>query len=121
MINQLAVLLSIESMGWTIALVGWVTVFLALILLSSLFSYLPKILRFNLHKRLNRKELGECDPDCEEVSGDVSAAIATALYMYYDEMHDEESNVITIKQVSKSYSPWNSKIYGVSNRLPNGR
>ena len=29
-------------------------------------------------------------------------------------MHDEESGVVTIKQVKKSYSPWSSKIYGVN-------
>lgn len=44
-----------------------------------------------------------------------SAAIAMALYLYYAEVHDEESTVITIKTVERRYSPWSSKIYGLNN------
>lgn len=47
-------------------------------------------------------------------SGDV-LAIAMALHMFYDEIHDTESNVITIKRIERRYSPWSSKIYGVIN------
>jgi len=43
------------------------------------------------------------------------AAIAMALYLYFNEMHDEESDVITVKRVSKTYSPWSSKLYGMRN------
>ena len=51
------------------------------------------------------------------MTGEVNAAIATALYMYFNELHDDESNIITIKKVSKFYSPWSSKIYGLRNQL----
>ncbi len=44
-----------------------------------------------------------------------SAAIAMALHLYYNEVHDEESSVITIKTVERRYSPWSSKIYGLNN------
>lgn len=46
-----------------------------------------------------------------------SAAIAMALHLYYSEIHDEESNVITIKTVGRRYSPWSSKIYGINNLI----
>jgi Na+-transporting methylmalonyl-CoA/oxaloacetate decarboxylase gamma subunit len=46
-----------------------------------------------------------------ELSGEVNAAIAMALYMYQNEMHDFENTVLTIRKVSKNYSPWSSKIY----------
>ena len=46
-----------------------------------------------------------------------SAAIAAALHMYFDEVHDEESLVVTIKTVERRYSPWNSKIYGLNNNF----
>ncbi len=46
-----------------------------------------------------------------------SAAIAMALHLYYDEAHDKESEIITIKTVMRRYSPWNSKIYGLNNLL----
>lgn len=46
---------------------------------------------------------------------DYSAAIAMAIHLYYAEVHDEESNVVTIKTVERRYSPWSSKIYGLNN------
>ena len=42
-------------------------------------------------------------------------AIAMALHLFYDEVHDDESNVITIKRIERRYSPWSSKIYGINN------
>jgi len=36
------------------------------------------------------------------------AAIAFALHMFYD-MHDEESDVLTIVHEDAAYSPWNQK------------
>jgi len=50
----------------------------------------------------------------EVLSGDI-VAIAMALHQFYDEVHDDESNVITIKRIERRYSPWSSKIYGVIN------
>jgi hypothetical protein len=48
--------------------------------------------------------------------GDI-VAMAMALHMFYDEVHDTESNVITIKRIERRYSPWSSKIYGISNQI----
>jgi len=47
----------------------------------------------------------------EEVSNEEAAAIALAIHMYKREMHDMESLTITLKKVSRVYSPWSSKIY----------
>ena len=47
------------------------------------------------------------------ISGEVTAAISTALMLHFREIHDFESTVITIKKVQKPYSPWSSKIYGL--------
>lgn len=47
----------------------------------------------------------------EEMSGEVNAAIAMALYLYQSELHDYENTVLTIQKVSRNYSPWSSKIY----------
>ena len=44
-------------------------------------------------------------------------AIAMALHLFYDEVHDNESNVITIKRIERRYSPWSSKIYGINNNI----
>lgn len=45
------------------------------------------------------------------------AAIAMALHFYLNQSHDEESNIITIKNIEKRYSPWNSKIHGMNNTI----
>ncbi|MDE5417679.1 hypothetical protein L3049_06635 [Labilibaculum sp. DW002] len=50
------------------------------------------------------------------IEGNVNAAIAMALHLHFDQIHDDESNIITIKKVTKNYSPWSSKIYGVMNQ-----
>lgn len=42
------------------------------------------------------------------------AAIATALKMFRSELHDRESEVLTIMSIKRSYSPWNSKIHGLT-------
>jgi hypothetical protein len=50
-------------------------------------------------------------PQTEEVTDEEAAAIALAIHMYKREMHDMESLTITLKKVSRIYSPWSSKIY----------
>jgi len=44
---------------------------------------------------------------------EVSAAISMALYLYSSQIHDQENPVITMIKVSRTYSPWSSKIYGL--------
>ena len=46
-----------------------------------------------------------------DVTDEEAAAIALAIHMYKREMHDMESLTITLKKVSRIYSPWSSKIY----------
>jgi len=100
-----------------IALVGYATVFLALVTLYGLFSLLPKLIYMNF-KRYKLKR-GENVKEHQEmlISGDETAAIAMALHLVFDEMHDEESGVLTIKNIAKTYSPWSSKIYAVRNQF----
>ena len=42
------------------------------------------------------------------------AAIAMALHLFYQDVHDKESYVITIQEKQTS---WNSKIYGLNNLI----
>jgi glutaconyl-CoA/methylmalonyl-CoA decarboxylase subunit delta len=49
-------------------------------------------------------------------SGDEIAAIAMALHLYANDLHDNESLTLTINKISRAYSPWSSKIYGIMNR-----
>jgi len=45
------------------------------------------------------------------IGDEEAAAIALAIHMYKIEIHDMESLTITLKKVSRIYSPWSSKIY----------
>lgn len=47
-------------------------------------------------------------------NGEIIAAIALAIKLNTDEMHDNESDVITINKVARVYSPWSSKIHGLT-------
>ncbi len=46
-----------------------------------------------------------------DVEEETAAAIALAIHMYKTDLHDKESFTITLKKVSRIYSPWSSKIY----------
>lgn len=48
------------------------------------------------------------------VNGEIIAAIALAVKLHQAEMHDRESDVITINKVARVYSPWSSKIHGLT-------
>ena len=47
-------------------------------------------------------------------NGEIIAAIALAVKLNKAEMHDRESDVITINKVARVYSPWSSKIHGMT-------
>ena len=51
------------------------------------------------------------------MTGEENAAIAAALYLYFSELHDHEKYVMTIKKVSRTYSPWSSKFYNIYNNM----
>jgi len=111
-------LLIVDSMTWTITILGWFIVFVALVFLIGVFLTVPKLLSWGVKRSLRKKNKNttkEVSTDSLEISGETNAAIAMALHMFFNEMHDEESNVITIKQVKKRYSPWSSKVYSFNN------
>ncbi len=102
--------------GWTITIVGILVVFLALYLLTLVFKLIPYIMNLNIRRILKKKGITEIPTQALSVDADTNAAIATALFMFLADNHDEESNVITIKRLSRRYSPWSSKIYNVMNK-----
>jgi glutaconyl-CoA/methylmalonyl-CoA decarboxylase subunit delta len=54
------------------------------------------------------------DLSANELAAEEIAVIGLALYSYYSDVHDHESNILTVKKISKLYSPWSSKIYGLN-------
>jgi len=105
--------LKLDPFGIGMTVIGYVVVFIALLLLYIIFFNLTKVLQINVKKLLRREgKVIEIKEDLS-VSGEVNAAIAMALHLYYSEMHDKEDAVLTINQTSRTYSPWSSKIYGL--------
>ena len=52
----------------------------------------------------------------DESENDELVAAFMALHLYTsEEVHDEESNVLTIERIQRRYSPWSSKIYSMNN------
>lgn len=108
----------LEPITWTIVVVGIGIVFLSLLIVYLFFRYvLTYILNFRLRSFARKKGIDPAEFHTAKTihSGEVNAAIAMALYSYFNEIHDVESGVITIKRVSKNYSPWSSKLYNMKN------
>ncbi len=108
----------LEPVTWTIVVVGIGIVFLALLIVYLFFRYvLTFILNFRFRSFARKKGIDPAEVQTARTiqSGEVNAAIAMALYQYFNELHDIESGVITIRRVSRNYSPWSSKLYNMKN------
>jgi len=107
---------AIDRQAAIIVIIGYLIVFLALVVLYLVFRYImPLFFKIKMYRRAAKEGRALDDSEKQVLTGEVNAAIATALYMYFDEIHDFESNIITIRKVSRSYSPWNSKLYNMRN------
>ncbi|HRW25943.1 MAG TPA: OadG family transporter subunit [Bacteroidales bacterium] len=109
---------SLDPLAWTIVVVGVGIVFLSLLVVYIFFRYiLTFILNFKLKSFARKKGIDPAEALTAKTiqSGEVNAAIAMALYQYFNELHDVESGVITIKRISRHYSPWSSKLYNMNN------
>jgi len=106
-----------DSFGGSLTLIAMCIVIAALILLSLLFIGFGKIFQYliNKNKQKHAAERGkEIDTtDTELASGETIAAIAMALAEHFGQGHDIEDTILTIHQIKKAYSPWNSKIYNL--------
>ena len=106
------------GLGLTVASVS--VVFLVLIFLAIIFTQYGKML-MNIQKKRAVKAAAATTPAATtqaassvDVSGEVYAAIATAVHLYHDELHDEENTIITIQKVERSWTPWNAKYYNMN-------
>ncbi len=112
--------------GFIMAMLGMGIVFTILILIYIIFSNTPKLFTPAFRQKLKdlfRKKQKEIPIELKEetvaeeadLTGEVNAAIAAAIHLYRSELHDFEDTVLTMKKVSRTYSPWSSKIYGLRN------
>lgn len=102
-----------DALGIGMTITAMAVVFMGLILLYLVFKIVGKT-AIKVSKR-NYLKANPTIPtaDMSEPSGEVFAAIATALYEFSEDAHDMENTVLTIRKVTRNYSPWSSKIYGL--------
>lgn len=103
----------VDPVGFGLAAVGLAVVFASLILLYVVFLNLTKFIQLQGKKKLIKQGNAEDSTKESGLTGEINAAIAAALYLYSQDLHDQESAVLTINKVSRTYSPWSSKIYGL--------
>jgi len=104
----------VDPYGLGMTVIGYVIVFIALLLLYIVFFNLTKLIQLKSKRALKKEGITDKDKQDISVSGEVNAAIAMAIHLYFQELHDEETAILTINRASKIYSPWSSKIYGLT-------
>lgn len=113
-----------DPSGYGMTAIAMGVVFIALAALYFFFKSTARILKMDVKKQLLARSLikakaGVAETSGEdnkglEMTGEINAAIAMTLYLYSTELHDAENTVLTINKVSRTYSPWSSKIYGLN-------
>lgn len=109
------ILLVDMEFGIMVSGIGYLIVLSALTFLFGVYSLVPVLLNAYTQHQLRQQGKNCAESDTLDLSGDESAAIAAALHYILNEQHDLESGMITIKKISKRYSPWSSKIYSMNN------
>ena len=116
---QISLLLAHEdwvyTKGWIVTIAGFLIVVIALFILSTIFRGVASYFKKQDAKKNEVKEIKPVTvkPSVKlaegEIPAEVQAAIGMALYLSTN-LHDEESNVITI---DRRVTSWNDKNYGV--------
>ena len=114
------------NMGWPemllMAGIGFALVFLVLVLLIYIMRFMGWV--FTHQKKAEKAAKAAAagvvvaDDDHEAITDqEIAAAIITALKLYKSNLHDQESEMLTIHRITRAYSPWSSKIHGLT-QLP---
>lgn len=112
-----------DPFGIGMTIIAMTVVFMALAVLYIIYKNMGRFFirrGANTAKSTTIESKSSTEETIEEMSGEVNAAIAMALYLYQSEMHDYENTVLTINKVSRNYSPWSSKIYTLR-KIPNNK
>jgi glutaconyl-CoA/methylmalonyl-CoA decarboxylase subunit delta len=96
-----------------LTVLGYGIVFLALLTLYLFFANLTRLIVTIRRNKLKLSGKQTTDKNDTTISGEVAAAISTAISLHFQEAHDIENTIITIKKVQSAYSPWNSKLHGL--------
>ena len=121
-----AVVDKFANVGWPemllMAGIGFALVFLVLVLLIYIMRFMGWV--FTHQKKAEKAAKAAAagvvvaDDDHEAITDqEIAAAIITALKLYKSNLHDQESEMLTIHRITRAYSPWSSKIHGLT-QLP---
>lgn len=108
-----------DPSGLVLTITAMTVVISILFALFIFFSILGKIMKGLTAKKKKTdavphlKQRSSNKPEGDLSNGETIAAIAIALQMYQNDIHDNEYTVLTINKVARVYSPWNSKIYNM--------
>ena len=107
----------IATHDWVVTVGGFCIVITALVVLFLIFTAFSKLINhdFKKAKKANKPEEAPRTSTAAgwKVDEDLAVVIGLALSLS-QEVHDEESGLMTIKRVERRYSPWSSKFYGLN-------
>ena len=114
------------GIGLTAVAVG--VVFLALVCIALIISGSGKLIASSEEKHKEQSKAKKersikpvSDGSSSNNENEVYAAIGTAIYLFNEELHDEEDTVITIQKVEREWTPWNAKYYNMNHYFNNRR
>ena len=111
-----------DPIGYGLTAVAVAVVFLALICIALILQGSGKLFMGMDEKEKKDKKVSRVKPVSEGSSAannELYAAIAAAVHLYNDELHDEEDTVITIQKVEREWTPWNAKYYNMNHYFNN--
>ncbi len=104
--------------GLTVTIISVCVVITALIGLALFISLFSKLMQRSANISLRKPRLGggkgETVVASTDENAEIIAAISLALKLHEEDMHDHESEIITLNTVARAYSPWSSKIHGLT-------
>ena len=111
----------VDPYGVGMAVMAMLVVMAVLAISAIVFQNIDNLIHFFTKLFTKRKETVTTQQGAEKVtsSGEELAAISMALHLFKSELHDQESLTLTINKISRTYSPWSSKIYGIMNKAVN--
>lgn len=113
-----------DPVGIGLTAVAVSVVFLALVCISLIINGSGRLIQRSEEKSKNKAKKAPAIKPVSDGSStndeqEVFAAIAAAIRLYNEELHDEEDTVITIQKVEREWTPWNAKYYNMNHYFNN--
>ncbi|RAR47335.1 OadG family protein [Flavobacterium lacus] len=105
----------LDPYGIGMTLVAMSVVFLSLVILYFTFKNIAKLFAYDFRSKASKENNPIANNSAATL--ELGAAVALAIHLYQQELHDHETALLTIKKINRNYSPWSSKIYGMRKEL----